>query len=48
MMQFFLLLAERTVASEIDDPNNDGNFSENAWDNYQVILSVFGKLFIHY
>ncbi|XP_060582066.1 uncharacterized protein LOC132738570 isoform X2 [Ruditapes philippinarum] len=35
--------AERTVASEIDDPNNDGNFSENAWDNYQAALYPTGS-----
>lgn len=29
-------LADPTPVSEIEDANNDGNFSENAWDNYQV------------
>ncbi|XP_052767291.1 uncharacterized protein LOC128208037 [Mya arenaria] len=34
---------EPTAASEIDDPNNDGNFSENAWDNYQAPLYATGS-----
>ena len=32
------------VRSEIDDPNNDtSSFSENAWDNYQVMCTLFGR-----
>ncbi|XP_053408387.1 uncharacterized protein LOC123564827 [Mercenaria mercenaria] len=35
--------ADPTVVSEIDDANNDGNFSENAWDNYQAALYPTGS-----
>ncbi|KAL4237335.1 hypothetical protein ACF0H5_002053 [Mactra antiquata] len=35
--------ADPTPVSEIEDANNDGNFSENAWDNYQAPLYPTGS-----